>query len=466
MKPIKLACVGGGGLRTLGIVRDWLRREALARDTEVVIMDINQWKADVVAGLCAKMPEAHAVGARCRATTDLADAVDGADFVYVLVRVGQVAAMEEDKRIGVKYGFHGHDDFGPAGFMLTVRTVPVMLNIAREMEQRCPDAWMFIFTNPEPTLVDAVDRYSSVKALGLCSGSRNVRYDVNMALRAETDDERRRLQARPETEELAKDVAQVAGAVPYWDMDYRVAGINHLGWAYECTWEGKDIYPEMIDRVLRADLGRLPEWMHWYLEMVELYGRFIFASGHCFHWFYHQRMVEQLAASLDPSKRQRSQVQDDATAEAAKLLDEDLGDGFWEQPLLARMGAHKDFDDIGVGMMAAMLANTGDERAVTVPNHGMVSNLPEGSPVEVTVRVDGRGVHALPPADVPHGAESLLHAILAHQRMVVDVAVDGTRRDLLAAILADPVQRNRDVAERMMDELLAANRPWLPAHLQ
>jgi 6-phospho-beta-glucosidase len=344
--------------------------------------------------------------------------------------------------------------------MLTLRTVPVMLNIAREMERRCPNAWMFIFTNPESVLTDAVRRYSPIRAVGLCEGERNIRYDVNMALRAKID------APRPETDELAKDVAQAAGGVPLMEMDYRVAGINHLGWAYECTWQGKDIYPKLKERMARADRARLPEWMHWYLDTVALYGRFICASAHCFHWLYHQRMMEHLAAGLHSSKKQRSQKQDTNIAEAAKLVDEDLGDGFWEHPLLARMGDKKGFDDLGVGVMSAMLANTGEERVVTVLNQGMVSNLPEGVPVEVTVRVDANGIHALPPADVPWQAQSLLAAILAHQRMVADVAIEGTRSNLLTAILADPIQRNRDVAEHMMDDLLAANRPWLPKHLQ
>ncbi len=166
---MKIAFIGGGALRTLGAIREWCSLSH-SSSSDNVIMDLDLSRAELVAGLANLMPEARKGGRRFRATDNLAEALDAADFVYIVIRVGGVTALEEDKMTGIRYGYHGHDDFGPSGMALAVRTIPVILNIAGKMEKLCPEAWLLIFANPEAVLLNAVTRYTGIKCAGFCPG--------------------------------------------------------------------------------------------------------------------------------------------------------------------------------------------------------------------------------------------------------------------------------------------------------
>jgi len=149
------------------------------------------------------MPEAQDCGARVSYGQNLDQGLDGADFVYLVIRVGGVAAMERDKQIAVRHGFHCHDDFGPSAVFIALRTVPVALDVARRMEQRCPNAWLLDFTNPVSLITHAVHHHCKVKVVGLCGGGRNAKYDLADILGWERPDLR---------------------------LTYDAVGINHFGW--------------------------------------------------------------------------------------------------------------------------------------------------------------------------------------------------------------------------------------------
>ena len=151
----RIAFVGGGNPRTLGVIHDWALQGRIAQGSKVCVMDIDKRRADVISALARQMPEMKDTAIGVTGTSDLAEALDGADFVYNVIRVGGIGAMEQDKRIGLKYGYHGHDDFGPSAAMIALRTIPVLLDIAGEMTRRCPNAWLLNFTNPVPLLVNS-----------------------------------------------------------------------------------------------------------------------------------------------------------------------------------------------------------------------------------------------------------------------------------------------------------------------
>ena len=439
----KIAFIGGGSLRTLGVIRDWALQGEIAQESEVCVMDLDGPRAAVISALARKMPEMKGAAVTVTDTSDLAEALDGADFVYNVIRVGGVEAMERDKRIGLKYGYHGHDDFGPSAAMIVLRTVPVLLNIAGEMAKRCPNAWLLNFTNPEAYLVRAVQDYSKVKAIGLCGGDRNQLYDI------------------PHT--LGWD------CVPCMDLSYRGVGFDHFSWSTELTLNGKDFYPDLFDAVGKLDRETLPYHCRMSVEVLELYGRWLSSSAHCFHWTHHDELTAMLRDSFEKVDRgdgsSRAENQRKAMEAAAGYVGKDLGDRFWDQEELKSLPSAPGFPALGVQVMASMLADRGEELMVNIHAPGSVDNLQDEAIVLISARLHRDGPRPLHFSGVPAGIGPFTRLLLDHQGELVRVAVEGGRRDLERAMFMDPVMRDVRKVRAMLDELLAANGKWIRPEL-
>lgn len=431
----KLAFIGGGSLRTLGVIRDWMLHANASEDSEAVVMDLDLRRAQVIARLARNMPEMHGRAAAVRATADLDDALDGADFVYNTIRVGGVEGMTRDKRIALQYGFHGHDDFGPSAAMIVLRTLPVILNIAGEMQHRCPRAWLLNFTNPVPFIVRAVADFTPVRVLGFCGGDRNQLYDIPRLL------------------------GWKESFCP--DLSYRGVGIDHFSWSTELRHKGSDFYPQLREHAARIDRASLAYFLRMSLDALDLYGQWLSSSAHCFHWTHHDEMRDRLRQSFDEDERgtqsrARRQMRD--FERAAACIDRDDGTPFWEREPLRAQVSQPGMEAVGIRAAAAILEGSGTEMMLNMRAPGAVDNLPDDAIVLLSARLDSAGAHPLRFAGVPAGIAPLTRQILAYQQALVHAAVHGTRRDLEVAFLMDPNMRDIRRVRSMLDELLEANR--------
>lgn len=433
-RPIeRITFCGGGALRLLGVVDEILRLGALAPHPQLVFMDTDVARAETMAALATKMPSARENMPVTAATDDLDVAIEGADFVYCCLRVGGVAALERDERIGASYGFHGHDDFGPSGAMLTARTVPVVLKIARAMEKRCPDATLLIFTNPITNMVDAVTRCTSIRSIGICSGVYNFVWDVD---------------------------ALFDTGVPVPDLDYLGGGINHLSWVTEEATCGQHRVMDMIWR----DWDHLPNrknaercgWS-WLKDIVRIDRVMPLNNGHQGHFLLHDRMAKQLKEGYEHTDTSdlRSTQQDLAAEEAAALAHEPVIENFWQREVFRKCKA-KVLGDLGVQTMASIAGDRGDVLHINVPNHGHIRDLPEGAVVEAPVRVHRDRLKGLDLDPIPMHYKGLCRAVAHHQRMLVDASVEGNRESLMRALAAEPTIGSLDRVRPMFDELWTA----------
>lgn len=430
---MKITFLGGGALRLLGTVDAMLQKVDAFPRPHLVFMDTDKARADSMATLTTRMPSAQRNMPVTEATDDLATALDGADFVFCVVRVGGVTGMERDERIGASYGYHGHDDFGPSAVMLTARTVPVMLNIAREMEQRCPEATLLVFTNPITNMVDAVERYTSIRSIGLCPGVYNVVWDVDAIL----------------------DVG-----MPPPDFHYRGGGLNHVSWITpETTLQGENL----MERIFRewSEIPHRPNaqrcaWDH-IAPLVEIDRVLPMNNGHQVHFFYHDQWAQRMADEYaDRDKRDlRSARQDRHAAEAADLARQDVIEDFWGQEAFAECRSEL-LPDLGVEVMESIAGNLGRELHVNVPNHGHIVDLPDGAVVESAARVWTDRVEPLGIDPIPSHHKGICRAIAHHQRLLVDASVASDKELVKQALLAEPVIRSIDRALPMFEELWAA----------
>ena len=431
---MKIAFLGAGALRLLGVVDEVLKRREDFASPALHFMDLDLLAAKLVSNLSAQMPSARGSGATFTATDDLNAVLDGADFVYCCIRAGGVKGLERDKRIASRYGYHGHDDFGPSAVMLTARTVPVMLEIARRMERLCPRAWLLIFTNPITTLVDAVTRYTTICSVGLCSGVYNFAYDMDHLYGV---------------------------GVPCAGLRYRGGGLNHLSWVMpDATLNGRPVM-DLIDETFN-DLANRPgaERCGWkrIAPLIRLYHAMFLNNGHQHHFFYHDELVCEMAEyfARTPDNAQRSNRQEQQRRDAAALLRGGTIDNFWQQPALVNCAAGP-VGDIGAQFMAAIHSDTGAELAVNTPNAGHIVGIPDGAVVEAHARIARGRIAPLHLDPIPDSLKGLCVAVAAHQRSLVDASVSQDRESLFRALLAEPTIRSFERAAPMFDELWKAH---------
>lgn len=434
----KIVFVGGGSLRTLGIIRDWVLQGEIAEGSRVCVMDLDARRVRIISALAQQMPEIRDTGIEVDGTADLGEALEGADFVYVVIRAGGVDGMTRDKRIGLKYGFHGHDDFGPSAAMIVLRTVPVVLKIAAEMKQRCPDAWMLNFANPVPFIVRAVRDYSKIKVMGFCGGDQNQLWDIPRLLGWDWE------------------------KGPNLDFTYRGVGIDHFCWTTELYYKGEDFYPRLLDEIARMDLSAKIWWLQLQVELLQLYGLWSPVSGHCLHWTHHEVMVEDLRKSFAPIDAGKRPARADAQAQHMDSVEgcigKDLGASFWEQESLKQVISPVGRPAAGIRAIGAMLRDSGEEMMLNMRAPGAVDNLQDEGIVLLSAKLFRDGPHPCHFRGVPDGIAPLTRLILDYQKALVHAALRGTRRDLESAVFMDPHMRDVGRVRGMLDELLEASR--------
>ncbi len=222
MERLKVVTLGGGSSYTPELIDGFIKRHAEFPVSEYWLVDIEEGRAklEIVGGLVQRMVKKSGIPMTVHLTTNLDESLQNADFVTTQIRVGQLDARIQDEKIPLQYGVLGQETTGPGGFMKAQRTIPVLLDLCRKMEKVCPDAWLINFTNPAGIVTEAIEKYSSIKSLGICSGANSMMMDIANTYGVER---------------------QVVSA--------RVMGLNHLIFADRITLNGEDISADFIARL-------------------------------------------------------------------------------------------------------------------------------------------------------------------------------------------------------------------------
>jgi len=420
---MKLVIVGGGSSYTPELVEGLIQRHAIFPVRELVLMDINPQRLEIAAGLSQRMLNRAGVPVRVWATTDRRRALEGADFVNCLIRVGGMDARIQDEKIPLKYNVIGQETTGPGGMMKALRTIPVMLELARDMVSVCPDAWLINYTNPSGIIAEALGVYGGrVRFVGLCS------------LPAEV--------IRYVTEALGADPSRVTAD---W------MGLNHLGFLVRLTVDGQDRLPEIIEmaaqRAEENDHGIAGDWLRALGMLPASYLRY----------YYHHTAVVREAQK--PGHRTRGEIVKEMEAELWREYSDPTLD---VKPALLSKRGGGGYADVAFAAMLAILGNTGERQVTQVLNQGAITGLPDDASVEVPCRVDAQGAHPIPMGELPLAIRGLVQAVKSYETLTVRAAVEGSRRLALQALMAHPLVPSYDEAAPMLEELLAANKQWIP----
>lgn len=446
----KIVCLGGGSLYFKRVLPDLIANEELA-GSEIVIYDIDGEKAERMAAAGRSLARSAVDPFTVKATTELAEAVEGADFAISSIggsgagSRGNVYASRlhnVDMRIPAQYGIEQviGDTCGPAAMMMAFRSIPAYMEICEEMEKRCPDAILFNHSNPMAPLCKAVRKYTEIDVIGICHG-------VQAGL------------------EYAAEILNCS----LKELDAKWIGTNHYYWFTSVVKEGEELLPRLMEKLqkresppgktLSAELSRIYGYPIVYPQddhIVEFYPFLAQVKGG------QEALPYDLAESAkdhgyDASEPSPSSSETPSREEFLRTYEEELGGmELPEKPSDPYTGE-------GIARMLGAIA-TGKRRTciVNLANEGTIPNLsPEGE-VEVEGVTDSSGITPLRMGEAPLQLKGILEKRFVWQELVADAAVRGDRQQALQALLADEMAIWPEEAEEMLEELLQASKGSLP----
>jgi alpha-galactosidase len=459
MLPTKIVAIGAGsaifGLNTVAAL---MRSERL-RGSHLALVDLNEDTLALMGRLAERLNREW--DARMTITThiDHAEALGGAEFVVSAIEVGPREKLwRSDYEIPLKYGVRQPyaENGGPGGFAHAARNIGPVMEIVRDIERACPDAWFINFTNPMMRVCDAVARYSAVRVVGLChqihAGYGMVGLVLADDLGIEVPEGTISTHADPAIWPLLSRVARQT----LERIDIKAAGLNHFTWMLDLRDKhtGEDLYPLFAERWTSFD----PTFEPLTRRVYDAFGWFPVPGD--------EHMCEYLPWASDPTTKPWEKYE-------VSLYDWDL----MEQ---LRKSGHSDIAKMADGQMSVdhlhdadsegalevieAIAGAGNDYhlAVNLPNRGYIPNLPEGAIVEVPGLASGAGVQGVGVGPLPEPIAELCRREITVTRLCVDAAVHGDRQAALQCLLLDPVVTDLDVARQILDDYVETYREHLP----
>jgi len=366
------------------------------------------------------------------ATTNRVEVLEGADYVINCIEVSGVDCVRYDYGIPAKYGVDQciGDTIGPGGLFKAMRTVPVFLEVLKDIERLCPDAWVLNYTNPMSIMCLSAARASSAKVIGLCHSVQNT------------------------SEQLAKYLD-----IPYSEMKWNCAGINHMAWFTELTRDGQDLYPLLFER---AKDPAIWEQDPIRFDIMEYFGKFVTeSSGHFSEYVpYYRKSPELIKKYCRSEYRGESGFYANSWPEWRKKCDQrrkDIIAGKTE-PDLQRSHEYASF------IIEAMETNRPAVIYATVPNTGLITNLPQDGVVEVACLVDSGGVKPTHFGRLEPQLAALCESNMRMFDLAADACIQRSRRLAKLALMLDPLTAavcSPAEIKSMFDELFKAEKDFL-----
>jgi 6-phospho-beta-glucosidase len=432
---VKLTILGGGGFRVPLVYGALLTDQGEGRVTEVVLHDLDDSRlyavARVLAEQAATVPDAPTV----TATTDLDEALRGADFIFSAIRVGGLEGRANDERVALTQGVLGQETVGAGGIAYGLRTVPVAVDIAQRVARLAPDAWVINFTNPAGLVTEAMSRHLGDRVIGICDSPVG----------------------------LGRRIAKVLGANPREAfIDY--VGLNHLGWVRGLRVAGRDELPRLL-----ADpdlLGSFEEGKLFGTDWLQSLGAI---PNEYLHYYYFNRETVRAYSQVEKTRGaflrdQQAQFYDEMKRPDAEALTA------WDRTRAEREATYmsenretagageRDADDLSGGYekvaLALMRAIARDERTtliLNVRNQGALSVLDTDAVIEVPCLVDANGAHPVAVAPLPDHATGLVCAVKGVEREVLAAAESGSRTTAVKAFALHPLVDSVNVARRLVE---------------
>lgn len=443
----KVACIGGGGVRTPLLVfgvNECARRLGV---DEIALFDVAGQRARMMASLGQAVVRREGGTLRVHAASTIEEAVEGADFVLNSIRVGGIASRAHDEQVAVMQGYPGQETTGPAGMAMALRTVPIAVEQARLVHRLAPDAWLINFTNPAGLITQAILSHSSARAVGICDTPSEMLHRIAVALSA----------------------SPTAVRCEY-------VGLNHLGWVRKIELDGEDVtdsfleddgmldqlYPApMFDRELIRSLRLIPtEYLYFYYSR----GRALanqrahgstrgLEVGHLNEELF--RRLSSLLVSNDEAGALTAYINYLNERSGSYMLLEstpgyEVGSDISqeEDPFRSANGYHR----IALAVMCALRGEKSQRLIVNVRNQGAVAGIDAQDVVEVPCEVGANAIRPEPCGELPSAVSGLVLAVKEYERAAIKAAMTGSVQMARKAMLLHPAIGEWEPSENLLRE--------------
>jgi len=435
MDGVKIVTIGGGSSYTPELVEGFIKRYDALPVRELWLVDINegQEKLEIVGALAKRMVEKSGLPMSVRLSLDRREALPDADFVTTQIRVGQLAARALDEQIPLQHGLLGQETNGAGGMFKALRTIPVILDIANDIMELCPDAWLINFSNPVGMVTEALLRYGRHKrVIGLC----------NVPIH------------------MQKNIAKLLGVAEN-RVFVHFGGLNHMVYALKIYLDGTDV----TDRVLELSTDPVKGMAMTMRNIMPVsYEReFIKTLGvlPCPYHSYYYRKTEQLNEELEHLKAGVIRAQKVMEIESG-LFDLYKDENLCEKPpqLAQRGGAY--YSDAACSLIESIYTDKKDIQTVDVRNNGAILDIDKDSAAEMSCVIAKNGPMPLTIGELPVQISGLIRQIKSFERLCAEAAVEGDANKAMLALAINPLTPSDSVAKQVVDEMLEAHKKYLP----
>lgn len=428
---IKIVTIGGGSSYTPELVEGFIKRHKELPVKELWLVDIEEGKhkLEIVGNLAKRMVKKAGVDMEVNLTLDRREALKDADFVTTQLRVGLLDARIKDERIPLSHGVIGQETNGAGGLFKALRTVPVVLDIIKDIEELCPNAWLVNFTNPTGVISEAVFKYINFRRyIGLCNVPIGVKNGMADILEVEKD---------------------------RVEMDF--AGLNHMVYALNVRLDGKDITKEAIEKFVTSSLTMQN------IKDIPLNADFVRALGviPCPYHKYYYKHKEMLEEELEGFKDGKTR------GETVKALEDDLFELYKDENLAVkppqlekRGGAY--YSDAACNLINSIYNDKKDIQVVNTLNNGAIRDFREDSAAEMSCVITKEGPKPLSVGYLPVAVSGLVTEIKAFEILAAKAAVEGDYNAALQALCINPLIPSDDLAKTILDEMMEAHKEYLP----
>jgi len=447
---MKLALIGGGGVRAPLFVQSALRRAERLGLTEICLMDIDEGQLELMGALCGELARRAGNAVSVTRTTSADEAFTGARHVVTTIRPGGVEGRIADERIALRENVLGQETTGAGGFAMALRSIPAILAYAKRLREISPDAWLFNFTNPAGLVTQALSDAGISRVIGICDSANGAQNAVAHWLQREP----RAVQAD-------------------------VFGLNHLSFSRNAIVDGRDRLPEALadDRFLASTPLRVFE-----PEVVRRHG--VWINEYLYYYYYADRAL----ADLQSGATRGEEVRELNRGLLRELGEIDVGrhpgsalDAYfaYEHRRSASYMQHAnhaepvEVDDdeedaasdgegyagVALDIIEALEGGAPIRTGLNVRNDGAIADLRADDVVEVSCRVDRDGVHPLPAGKMPEAQSYLVQSVKHYERLTVAAIRERSRALAVEALVAHPLVLSYSRAEPLVDNYLKAHRP-------
>ncbi|TCP30972.1 6-phospho-beta-glucosidase [Scopulibacillus darangshiensis] len=430
MARIKLAYIGGGSTRAPGTMASFIHQGENFNGSEVVLIDLTEDRLQLVKELSEKMARNKGIELKITTTTNQREGLRDCDAVLTSFRPGGFEARYIDESIPLKHGIIGQETQGPGGFFMALRSIHVMKSIIKDMEEVCPKAKLFNYTNPINIVSEAVSHHTDIPIVSLCEGPII----------------------------FPKMIAKTAGLDPDY-LEVEMIGLNHNCWSTHHLYKGQDIVP--ILKEAYEEKKNDQNVKHEDLRMLKLAVTMNAIPSDYFKYYYFKdEVIEELRAK--PMTRSQ-EIMSRVPNYWKHYREEALSDNPQLDPARSRGGIHE--LELAFDVMDAVFNDRKEVWMCNVSNRGAIPDFADDLIVEVPCFVDKNGVTPLAQNPLPGHVAGLLKMLGEYQSLTAKAAWNGTRIDAIRALATNPLVSSLNKAEIIYDKMAHALQDYLPDRL-